>query len=228
MAAWSPGESAMGADHADAPGLSGDRAADINDIYAFRSPENADNLVAVMTVNPLTAPTENAASNFATDVSYNLHIDNTGDLVADATATVEFSGSPLMFTVTGLGDPITGPVTMPTASGSSPLITEAGGIRVFAGQRDDPFFFDLVGFNNFVAGPFVPANGLRPAGETPSDTLAGTNVSAIVIELPIVALTGAATSDTGVIRAWASTTRMGTQVDRMAIPTINTALIRPT
>ena len=46
-----------------------------------------------------------------------------------------------------------------------------------------------------------------------------------MIELPIIALTGAPTSDTGVIMVWASTTRAGTQVDRMAIPTINTALI---
>ena len=181
-------------------------------------------MVAV-TVNPLTAPPQNAGATFGNDVSYNIHVDNTGDLVADATVTVTFSGD--TFTVNGLGDPITGSVTPGNTSGTAaaPIITEAGGIKVFAGQRDDPFFFDLVGFNNFVAGPFTPANGLRPAGETPSDTLAGLNVSAIVIELPITALTGAVTSDTGVIKAWASTTRGGVQIDRMAIPAINTALI---
>jgi hypothetical protein len=217
---------ARGADHADAPGLSGDAQADINDLYAFRSPENPDNLVVALTVNPLTAPPQNASTTFGSDVAYNIHVDNTGDNVADATVTVTFSGD--TFAVAGLGTaPITGKVTPGTnaASANAPVITNAGGIRLFAGQRDDPFFFDLVGFKNFVAAPFTPANGLRPAGETPSDTLAGLNVSAIVIELPITAVTGASNSNTGVIKAWATTSRGGVQRDRMAIPAINTALI---
>ncbi len=217
-----------GADHRDSPSVEGDPAADLADVFAFRSPENSDNLVVAMTVNGLTAPPENATRNFATDVTYNIHVDNTGDNVADATASVTFSGDPLMFTVTGLGDPITGEVTPPSTdpTAPAPIITESGGIKVFAGQRDDPFFFDLVGFSAFVAGPYVPAEGLRAEGETPAaDTFAGTNVSAFVVELPITALTGAATSDTGTIKAWASTSRGGSQVDRMAIPAINTALI---
>jgi hypothetical protein len=217
--------SARGADHADAPGLTGDGQADINDIYAFRSPENNDNLVVVMTVNPLTAPPQNGMARFGSDVAYNIHVDNTGDNVADATVSVTFSGD--NFTVGGLGTPITGQVTAGTtaATANSPKVTTAGPIRVFAGQRDDPFFFDLVGFRNFVKAPFTPASGLRPAGETPSDTLAGLNVSAIVMELPITALTGASNSSTGVIKAWGTTSRGAVQVDRMAIPAINTALI---
>ena len=219
-----------GADHRDSPGVEGDPAADLADVYAFRSPENSDNLVVAMTVNGLTAPPENATRNFATDVTYNIHVDNSDplDQVADATVSVTFSGDPLMFTVEGLGDPITGEVTPPSTdpTAPAPVVTESGGIKVFAGQRDDPFFFDLVGFNAFIAGPYVPAEGLRAEGETPAaDTFAGTNVSAIVIELPITALTGAADSNTGTIQAWASTSRSGSQVDRMAIPAINTALI---
>ncbi len=217
-----------GADHRDSPGVEGDPAADLADVYAFRSPENSDNLVVAMTVNGLTAPPENTTRDFATDVTYNIHVDNTGDNVADATVSVTFSGDPLMFTVEGLGAPITGEVTPPSTdpTAPAPIITESGGIKVFAGQRDDPFFFDLVGFNAFVAGPYVPAEGLRAEGETPAaDTFAGTNVSAFVVELPITAVTGAATSDTGTIKAWASTSRRGSQVDRMAIPAINTALI---
>jgi hypothetical protein len=220
-------QSAHGADHADAPGLMGDGQADINDVYAFRSPENPDNLVVAVTVNPLTAPPTNASARFGADVSYNIHVDNTGDNVADATAIVTFSSNGASWTINGLGDPISGPVTAGSTAATAPApnVTQTGPFKVFAGQRDDPFFFDLVGFQQFVSGPYTPANGLRPAGETPSDTLAGTNVSAIVIELPITALTGASSSDTGVIKAWASTSRGGTQVDRMAIPAINTALI---
>ena len=72
------------ADHADAPGVKNDPAADITDVYAFRSPETNDNLVVALNVNPLTAPAMNASTMFADDVSYNIHVDNTGDFVADA------------------------------------------------------------------------------------------------------------------------------------------------
>jgi len=213
---------AQAADHRDGPGIQGSPAADINDVYAFRSATNPDNLVVALTVNPLTAPAQNTSVRFASDVSYNIHVDNTGDLVADATASITFNGDGTQFTVSGLGDPITGAVTSSSASG--PMVTETGPFKVFAGLRDDPFFFDLVGFQTFLAGPYTPTAGLRQ-GSTPADTFAGTNVSAIVLELPIVALTGQSTSNTGTIKAWASTSRGSTQLDRMAIPAINTALI---
>jgi hypothetical protein len=113
-----------------------------------------------------------------------------------------------------------------TKAGESAKITDAGGIKAFAGLRDDPFFFDLVAFKKFVAGPYVPAAGLRAAADgAPADTFAGTNVTYVVLELPITAVTGQTTSSTGVIKAWVSTSNSGGQVDRMAIPAINTALI---
>ena len=209
------------ADHRDSPSVEGDAAADITDVYAFRSSENPDNLVVALDVNPLTAPASNATTRFADGVDYRIHVDNTGDLVADATVVVRFTGN--QFSVSGLGaTPITGTVT---PAGTAPMVTNAGGIKVFAGLRDDPFFFDLTAFKAFTSAPYTPAAGLRAAGQTPSDTFAGTNVSAIVLELPITALTGAANSNTGTIRTWVSTARGGAQVDRMAIPTINTALI---
>ncbi|MEZ4554391.1 MAG: DUF4331 family protein [Dehalococcoidia bacterium] len=215
------GMRAEGADHKDSPSVEGDAGADITDVYAFRSPTNASNLVVALNVNPLTPPSANATTTFASGVDYRIHVDNTGDLNADATVVVKFNGND--FTVTGLGNtPITGKVT---PAGSAPMITDAGGIKIFAGLRDDPFFFDLTGFKNFTSAPYTPANGLRPSGQTPSDTFAGTNVSALVIELPITALTGAANANTGTIKAWTSTARGNSQVDRMAIPAINTALI---
>ncbi|MBI4570663.1 MAG: DUF4331 family protein [Chloroflexi bacterium] len=207
------------ADHRDSPSVEDDPAADITDVYAFRSPANDDNLVVALDVNGLTPPAE--LRNFAEDVTYALHVDGTGDLVADANVEITFSGD--TFTIEGLGDPISGDVTAPGSTEAE--VTDANGIKVFAGPRDDPFFFDLVGFKNFVAELPVPALGLRPAGETPVDQFAGTNISAIVIELPITAVTGADSSDTGTIKAWATTSRGASQVDRMAIPAINTALI---
>ncbi len=212
---------ANAADHRDSPSVENDPAADITDVYAFRSPQNNDNLVVALDVNGLTPPAE--LRNFASDVTYDIHVDNTGDLVADATASVSFSSDLSKFTIDGLGNPITGDVTPPGTP--QPKVTESNGIKAFAGPRDDPFFFDLTGFKNFVKGPFVPASGLRPAGETPVDQFAGTNISSIAIELPITALTGQSSSNTGTIKAWATTSRGASQVDRMAIPAINTALI---
>ena len=113
------------ADHADAPGVQGDPQADITDIYAFRSPTNSDNLVAVLNVNPLTAPTQNGVTRFGDDVVYQLFVDNTGDLLSDAVVTVTFSNNGKSFTIDGLGDPIVG-----VTSGPGPaLVVEAGGIR---------------------------------------------------------------------------------------------------
>ena len=219
---------ADGADHRDSPGVESDSPADITDVFAFRSPANNDNLVVAIGVNGLTAPADNATALFSNDVTYTLHVDTDGDLADDATVNIDFSGDPQTFTITGLGDPIGGDATPPSTASSapSPIVAEAGGIKAFAGQRDDAFYFDLVGFNEFLSGPYVPAAGLRTTeAGTPADTFAGTNASYIVLELPITAITGEETSDTGVIKAWASTSRGGSRVDRMGIPVINTVLI---
>jgi hypothetical protein len=71
---------------------------------------------------------------------------------------------------------------------------------------DDPFFFDLAGFND----------GLNFTGD---DTLAGANVSAIVLEVPSVPLGGPN------IGVWARTLSEHHQVDRIGRPAVNTVLI---
>jgi len=75
---------------------------------------------------------------------------------------------------------------------------------------DDPFFFDFFGF----------LDGLNFTG---ADTFAGTNVSAIVLEVPSSELNGADSN----IALWARTadTATNTQIDRMGRPGINTVLI---
>ena len=218
---------ARGADHRDSPGAEADNAADITDVYAFRSPAAPDNLVVAFGVNGLTAPADNLSANFSNDVTYTIHVDTNADLADDATVNINFAGSgdAQTYTVTGLpGGAITGDVTPPSTDpvAPAPKINEQGGIKTFAGQRDDAFFFDLTCFKKFVAAPYVPTSGYCQSPDAPADTFRGTNVSYIVIEFPIAALTGDPNS--GAIKAWTSTTRAG-QVDRMAIPAINTALI---
>ncbi len=214
-----------GADHRDSPLNIANPTADINDVYAFRSPENPNNVVVVLSVNPLIAPSDNAArGQFDGLVQYQVHVDRNADLLDDATVIFRVTTSPQTIVVENPG-PFTVPVTAPGAT-QPQIVTFPGGIKFFAGLRDDPFFFDLVGFQAFLANPQAPARGLRPAsGGTPTDSFAGTNILAIVAEIPVTALTGGTSATSGTIRVWASSTRGGNRIDRMAIPAINTALI---
>lgn len=93
------------------------------------------------------------------------------------------------------------------ASGLTGAISSVqGGGRVTAGLFDDPFFFDLNGFQN----------GFKFTG---NDFFAGLNVNAIVMEIP--------RSTFGVtnIAVTARTMDRGQQLDRMGRPAINTVLI---
>ncbi|QEG23419.1 DUF4331 family protein [Mariniblastus fucicola] len=186
-------------DHLDAPNLSGDGQADVNDLYAFQAPENSGNSVFIMTVNPFAGSM--SPTDFGTDVSYQFQIDNTGDAIADLTYEATFSGSGNQgFTFREVGGS-----TLATGNTGANLSTSNGG-TVHAGVFDDPFFFDLVGFQN----------GFNFTGE---DTFAGAEVSAIIFELPSLELGGPN------IGVWARTLRDGVQIDRAGRPAINTALI---
>jgi hypothetical protein len=135
-----------------------------------------------------------------------------------------------------------GPRTMPNyaalaAQGTYDL---GNGIKVFAGQREDPFYIDLGGvFDTLnlrrippIETPAEDANdNVNPFG---TDMLSGFNVHSIAIELPASMLTG----DTGAttIGAYASTSRPHVSVDgeghggfrqvqRLANPLVNEAII---
>jgi len=218
---------AQGADHRDGPLSQANPTGDLTDLYAFRSPADNNNLVVAINVNPLIVPTDYVSrGSFDPTVQYQLHVNKSTGYADDVTVNMRVTSSPYNLVVEGLGAPIVAPITPPTAS--APIVTNApGGIKVFAGERDDPFFFDLNAFNDLTSKPCVPVNGIRCAGAgAPADTFAGTNVLSIVVELPITAVTGAANSNAGTIKAWVSTTKAsGGRLDRMAIPAINTALI---
>ncbi|HWH62350.1 MAG TPA: DUF4331 family protein, partial [Ginsengibacter sp.] len=68
------------------------------------------------------------------------------------------------------------------------------GFSVFAGPRDDPFFFDLDQYHAILAGT---ATGFRTPGV---DAFAGTNVMSVVVEIPKAALGGS-----GKINVWLET-----------------------
>jgi hypothetical protein len=174
-----------------------------------------------ISANPLIVPSDNAKRGvFDPAVQFKINVDGNGDLSPDAVVNIRRAGDSLVFE--GLGDAIAAQITAP---GQAPVINRAGPVTVFAGLRDDPFFFDLAGFQAFVANPQAPVAGLRAAGGgTPVDAFAGTNILAIVVELPVTAVTGGTNANSGVIKTWVTSHRQS-RIDRMAIPAINTALI---
>ncbi len=197
---------ARAADHRDSPNTAAFPAADLTDIYAFRSPENSNNLVVIINVDPRLLD-EPRVQYFSNDVKYILHVVTcrSSGLTPDLDVVTTFSGNGFhqTFSVAGLtGSPLTGPVNQ---------IVTAGAIKVFCGSRDDPFFFDLDAFKHFLAGPYVPTEGLRRDGDETlpppaQDFFAGSDVASIVLEFPISALPGC-TGATGTMKAWAETQR---------------------
>ncbi len=225
------------ADHREAPLAREDGTADINDIYAFLNPNDDSRVVLAMTVNPFSAPSENFSYNFSPNVLYTFKIDSDGDAVEDTVIDVSFAdqadGSQTYgFIVNGMkvdGAMVTAGTDEPKPN--PPIINNGpGGIASFAGQRDDPFFFDVVGFTRFLNGT---------GGFDGSDGFAGYNVSAIVIELPRTMIDGGSDQ----LQVWGETSRrlvtvrkseqgavafdLGPfqQIERMGNPAINTALV---
>jgi hypothetical protein len=214
------------ADHLEAPGVMGSGDLDINDLYVFQSPNDANTAVLAMTVNPFAAGgaslggynSGTAFRSAAAGASYQFHIENdAGAAGTDLTYTAAFGdvvGGTQSFTLTRtqVTGALAGTSTVVGASSTGLTGLIATGGQVTAGQFDDPFFFDFVGFNETLAGT---------GGFTGTDTFAGANVSAIVFEVPITDLTNGSTN----VAVRAVTTLGGAQFDQMGRPAINTALI---
>jgi len=195
------------ADHRDSAVLTANPAQDIADVYSFQSPANPANIVLAMTVSGFIPPAEAATAAFDPDVLYQFKIDTDGDasedLVIQAFATggannqvVHFVGPTTPSQVGSMGRLLNGRgvTSVRVSNAATPIVATAEGVSVFAGVRDDPFFFDLVRFNAIIAGQ---ATGFRDPGV---DTFAGFNVLALVVEFPKSLLgTG------GTIGVWATT-----------------------
>ncbi len=192
---------AIAADHLDSPSVQSDGSLDINDLYAFQSPSNPNNAVLVMTVNPLAGIMSSTA--FSSAGIYEFHVDINGDAVSDRIFTCYFTapkrGSQNFLVLRQNGSVL-------VAGKTEQTLTISGGGKARAGLFDDPFFFDLAGFQN----------GFKFTGD---DFFKGLNVSAIVLEMPRTELGGTN------VAVWVRTVVGGRQFDRMGRPAINTALI---
>lgn len=200
----------IAADHIDAPAVTGPGSTspgnDITDVYAFQSPADNSKMVFVMNTQGLLSPTSSAAAAFPSNVMYEFNIDNTGDNVEDLVIQCLVQNGkmrvygPVAPAAPGLTSTVrtNGPVTETAvtayAATSISSGTNSNGTKVFAGPRDDPFFFDLSRFKEIIAGT---QTSFRSPGV---DFFAGTNVMSIVVEVPKTLL-GSATT----INVWAET-----------------------
>jgi len=159
-----------------------------------------------MNVQGLMSPAVSASATFPSNVMYEFNIDNTGDNIEDLVIQAIVQNGkirvygPVAPVATGTTSTVrtNGPVTeigVTAYNSANPSIgTGSSGIKVFAGPRDDPFFFDLVRFKEVIGGT---QTGFRNPG---IDTFAGTNVMSIVVEVPKSMLGSAST-----INIWGET-----------------------
>ena len=195
----------IAADHIDAPAVTG-TGSDITDVYAFQSPANANNMVFVVNVQGLLAPSATSAASFDEEVMIEINIDNssTKDNMEDLVIQAAFDNGKVK--VYGPAAPIQTGLTSTllkstpieaniSTYGAEPVIGEGNGIKVFAGPRDDPFFFDLNRFKAIIGGTATSFN--NPG----TDAFAGTNVLSLVVEVPKSML------GSGAVNIWATSNR---------------------
>ncbi|NKB87131.1 MAG: DUF4331 domain-containing protein [Acidobacteria bacterium] len=204
-----------GADHLDAPDLSppgGNLMTDIADLFAFPDDERMNQVTIGATYNP--AAGVFGPTGFDPTAEYVFNVDMDGDAEADTIYTFEF----MDVRPNGRQDYVMRQDGAIVATGNTDRVMglDDGSGRVFAGLRDDPFFFDL--------DAFLGSGGRAFCDGSENDFFAGLNVNAIMFQMPADAFDGAP------IGVWATTnggggTSTSTQTDRMGFPAINTVFI---
>ena len=216
----------MASDHQDTPLVEISPRLDVNDVYAFPAPGNSSRTVLVLGTSSPVTPAQTPSFTFGTKDQelYQIKIDNTGDAQEDLVFQITFTGKSGKQKVS-----LRGPVrpnsvgTVNTLVGGKQIkgytntVIESGGIKLYAGPRDDPFFIDLEQFfrilpdrrpengplSTITQGPltFRAATGTNPA----VDFLRGINDMAIVIEVPTAMIANPATN--GRFGVWGTTSR---------------------
>lgn len=181
----------IAADHAEAPATRASPAADINDLYVWAD-NDSGRLIVILTYGGIQAPAAGQSALFNNEFLYSIHIDTNDDNLPDRSTHIRFGFDPngnagvRIDGLPGTTDPIIGAVET--------VLSAGGGRQVFTGLREDPFFFDLTGFNQTL-------NTGTLAFDSTRDDFAGNNVSAIVLEMDLNAATGGAPT----IAVWATT-----------------------
>jgi len=185
-------------DHFSGPRAIAGPQCDICDLYAFPSPERPENLVLVMDVVPRAMP----SSTFSDAIIYRFRlrpasIAGTGAKAAftlgdeDQEIVIDCSFEAPRSTADGLvaqsgrcrtpfADPVVFRLNDPNGGAN-------GGVRVFAGLRSEPFFLDFFAMADTMK---TGKLAFREVGQLqgPRGLDPGSNVLALVVEIPIAAL----------------------------------------
>jgi hypothetical protein len=187
------------ADHSEAPIADENRGEDIADVYAFLDPNDSSKLVIAATLVGFIVPSENVNQGvFDSKARFRFEFEETGDARPDRFLQVTFaprtsptSGQTATITLPG-GQTFTAPTTPPSLAAGAPAPTvttnAATGVQFFAGLTDDPFFFDIPGFNRFAASVLGGAPDASQLNRG-RDSFAGYNVLTIAFSIPTSLLT---------------------------------------
>ncbi|MFC4116551.1 DUF4331 family protein [Nonomuraea zeae] len=209
--------------HLDSPLARQDPRLDISDVYLFRGTTGT---AFVINVNPLSG-----AGAFHPEGRYEFRIDTDGDAVEDRTYCVtfgEFDGDgrqTLELRRLDGGDArdrdAAGTVLVRGLTGTK--LSAESGVRIWAGPAADPFYINasVVGAVKDAVVHGTPLDLAAIDYEQPANLFAGTNVNAIVLEIPDEDF------EVTVIGFW-GTTALATdaggwrQINRCALPLVNT------
>ena len=165
LAASVTGGVARAADHRDGPATSADPTTDITDVYAWMTGDGAKvNLVLDIQGGPMGATKDTKFSNTALFV---LHINSSAKALDGAAGEqliiCSFSADAAQkFQCWGPGGEYVTDVTGNTTG----AVSASGKMKVFAGLRDDPFYFNVRGFRATAGAVNMAAGALMfdPAG----------------------------------------------------------------
>ena len=242
--------------HREAPLISEDPTADSTDLYAFRSPDRPDTLTIVANWIPGEDPA--AGPNYYTfsqadSAKYLIYIDRNGDGRPDQTWNFQFKtpvgpyflgNTQQSWTAKRNGAVFaTGKTPIDNigprfnafagakdyASHAQSTVVSKGGVSIFAGQRDDPFFADVGAIFDLVAIRKAGTTGNKGGGK---DFLSGYNVHTIALQIPISQVDNGSHT----IGIWAATNRKNVtvhghlyrgwvQVSRLGNPLVNEVVI---
>lgn len=222
------------------------RNLNLTDLYVFREVDqnpsaSADDLVFIMNTNPRSVARQQYY--FSTKARYEFMVSRVADNdamatgVADVTVRFEFSEPDANNQQSYKMTIIDGGNTSTVSGKTTPLNNDPGVnsadvngsmVEVFAGLREDPFFFDVEQFFRVRAGALGigPAVGFRPPSEA-VDFAAGYNVNAIAVKIPVALLKGSTEATTFDVWQTISTGsgKNFNQVERLARPAVNEGLV---